>query len=165
MRFWLLTAGLVAALAVSVGAISYLCSRDPCVAAAGSGDTLQWLKAEFHLSEAQMERVVRMHDAYQEVCAGHCAEIRSSRDEMKRLRAAGAPETELAKAAGLIAEKDAHCRASTEAHVRAVAAVMGEIEGRRYLEAVLPRLSGYGHEAPPDLKTNSRETHGGHSHH
>jgi hypothetical protein len=54
------------------------------------------------------------------------------------------------------------CRSSTEAHARAVAAIMGEEQGARYLAIVLPRLAHVDHTGAPDLQANSAGTHHGH---
>lgn len=166
MRYVWPTIGLVVGLAGAAACISYLCLRPPAAeAAVQEGDTLAWLRREFRLSAEQLARIERMHAEYRVVCDRHCEALLASHDECARLRAGGAT-AELAAAEANAVRVDAECRAATEAHVRAVAVVMGGDQGNRYLQVVLPKIAGYNHDGAPDLGLNRRATrahdHGGH---
>ncbi|MFT3828898.1 MAG: hypothetical protein QM691_04240 [Opitutaceae bacterium] len=119
-------------------------------AAARAGDTLEWLRCEFHLSEAQHAAILRLHEEQSIVCAEHCALVAEARERLAAARRSG---DAAALAAATAQERDAEavCRASTEAHVRRVAAVMAPAQGQRYLAMVLPRLAALDHRAPPNV--------------
>jgi hypothetical protein len=112
-----------------------------------------------------MARIEAMHAAYEPVCEEHCLRLHRASAEVRRLRAARAGDPEIAAAAATVARVDAECRASLEAHVRAVAAVMGEPAGSRYLAIVLPRLAGFDHARAPDLDLKKTMSHDGHAQH
>lgn len=161
MRFRVITILLVVVLAAAAGAGVYFGMRARSVAA-GDADALGWLWTEFRLSDEQMGRIAAMHAAYEVVCERHCEEIAKASGEVRKLRTAGATEAELKAAEARAAEVDAVCRAATEAHVRAVAAIMGERQGGRYLALVLPKLGEVAHSGAPDLRANSGGEHHGH---
>ena len=45
-------------------------------------DNLDWLRTEFHLSEAQMARVRELHEGYRPQCAAMCAKIAAKKSEL-----------------------------------------------------------------------------------
>src|SRR5262245_18665651 len=70
---------------------------------------LAWLKREFHLSEAEIARVTKLHEAYQPQCREMCRRIDEQTTKVKNLLAKTnmvTPEIEstLAEAARLRAE-------------------------------------------------------------
>lgn len=148
-RYLWATLGLVLVLAVGAGVACYHFSCDRSAhEAARDGDVMGWMRHEFCLNETQYAEILRLHTEHSAVCAQHCAVVRTAREHVataKRLDAApalAAAEQELKQSAEV-------CRASTEAHVRRVAAVMAPEQGMRYLALVLPRLSSLDHEGPP----------------
>jgi len=54
---------------------------------------LAWLKAEYHLTDAQFAAVVRLHDAYSPKCAEMCRRIDEQNAKVQRLLAATNTET------------------------------------------------------------------------
>lgn len=118
--------------------------------AARAGDTMEWLRCEFHLSDAQHAAILRLHAEQNVVCAQHCALVAEAREQVAGARRAG---DTAALAAATARERDAEaiCRASTEAHVRRVAAMMTPEHGQRYLAMVLPRLAALDHNGPPSV--------------
>ena len=162
MKYRLMTLVLLLAMAAGAGAVSYYCLGGASVKASSPDDSLVWLRLEFKLNPDQMRRIESLHEAYQDVCADHCAAIGEARGALRELKSAGAPETRLREAEGKLAEVETTCRSSTEAHVRAVAAIMGDEQGARYLAIVLPRLAHVEHTGAPDLQANSAGVHHGH---
>lgn len=137
-NFWLTLLVVLAAGAASFGAF-YLMNDDPAVRrAAREHDAMAWLRAEFHLDDAQFAAIQALHDSYGRECAQHCAAIVEARQ-----RHAPAQER---------AALEQVCVDSMTAHFRKVAALMPSGEGERYLAIVLPRVSGYAHEGAPTLK-------------
>jgi hypothetical protein len=162
MKIWVTTIIVLLALAAGTGAVTYYGMCPTVRPTSAAGDTLVWLRTEFKLNDDQMRRIEALHSAYEDICADHCAAIGEARVELKALRANGADAAALSAAEAKLAAVDGTCRRSTEAHVRAVAAIMGEAQGARYLALVLPRLAYVEHTGAPDLQANSAEAHHGH---
>lgn len=142
MRNFLLTLGVaLAACAVSF-VVFYAVSRPSAEvrAAVQERDAMQWLRAEFHLTDAQFAEIQRLHDGYNAQCAEHCAAIMAA-------RRSGAPAAEVARLESV-------CERSMAEHFHRVAAVMDPAQGRRYLEIVLPRVAGYDHHGAPSLRVD-----------
>lgn len=142
MRNFFLTLGVaLAACAVSFG-VFYAVSRPSAEVrtAARQHDAMQWLRAEFRLTDAQFAEIRRLHDAYDARCAEHCAAIMAA-----RRRAAPAEE---------VARLESVCERSMAEHFHQVAAVMTPAQGRRYLEIVLPRVAGYDHHGAPNVRVD-----------
>ncbi len=151
MRYFWLTLGLVAALAGGCWYVFFNAACDPRLhAAAETGDVMAWMRCEFRLTAAQSAAIARLHEEHGGACAVHCAAVGAARERLQAARRAGdaaaiaAAEQEEQAAA-------ATCRASTEAHVRRVAALMSPEQGERYLRMVLPRLADLDHRGPPKL--------------
>lgn len=167
MKFRALTTTLVLFLAVTAGAIAYVCLREsPAkLTARDHDDALLWLRSEFELSGEKLARIEAMHAAYQIVCEDHCRAIRDSRRTLKQLREAKAPPAEIAAAEAKAKEVDAVCTNSLETHMREIADVIGGDDGRRYLSIVLPRIAGFDHAGAPALDLDSTPPHAGPDHH
>lgn len=122
-----------------------------------------WLRDEFKLTSEQMAQVESAHESYELVCADHCIAIADSRKELQLLRDNKAPDAEIAAAMTKVASVDAQCIASTQKHIREIAALIGGDDGRRYLSLVLPRVTSFDHSAPATLdmqKTSTYESPG-----
>lgn len=151
MRHFWTTLALVLALAAGCWVVVFRASCDPAAhAAARSGDVLAWMRCEFHLTDAQYAAILKLHRANSAVCAGHCAAVAAARAHLAQVQRGGSQSTIDAAARELCAAEEI-CRASTEVHVRRVAAEMAPGEGERYLKMVLPRLAALDHSGPPAL--------------
>lgn len=152
MRHFWITVVLVGALAGAGWMVSYRTSCDPAAhAAARSGDTMGWMRCEFALTDAQYAEIARLHAEHTEVCRGHCELVAAAQAQLAEAARAGTPAVQAA-AQARVRSAEAVCRASVEAHVRRVAAVMAPREGERYLAMVLPRIAALDHAGPPDLR-------------
>lgn len=149
MRFFVRT---VLALALAATVIGYICYRmnaDAAVhAAAAKRDTMEWLRADFHLTDEQFAAIQRLHVEYAPSCEEHCRRIQSAN---KALGRAVDPATK-AVAEQKMQELRLSCELALVRHVRQVAAAMSPEDGRRYLELVSPRVVDFDHTAVPDLK-------------
>ena len=101
---------------------------------------LAWLKKEFNLSDAELTRIAKLHEAYRPHCVEMCRRIDQQNAKLKRLLAATntmTPEVEqfLAEAAQLRSE----CQRDMLRHFFAVSQTMPPEQGRRYLEWILER--------------------------
>jgi hypothetical protein len=110
---------------------------------------LDWLRLEFHLTDAQFAQVRALHVAYLPVCAEHCRRIMIAQDRLAELAHAGQKDTPAyAAAAKEWRDLTEQCDAATLAHVQAVAAAMDPAEGKRYLEMMDPRIARQTHLRP-----------------
>lgn len=145
-----LVLGTVAAIAAGAG---YYCTTrgDPACCVAREGDALQWMKVEFHLTDAQYAAIAQAHEEQSSACAKHCEDVTAARERVEKLRGGGDPAA-LARAEADAKRFEAVCETSVEAHVRRVASFMPAAEGERYLAMVLPRIGSLSHTAAPDLR-------------
>src|SRR5512137_2269070 len=129
----------------------------------GSGDDLAWLRREFRLSDAEMQRIRQLHEGYLPKCRENCARIAAKKQELQAAldNAQGmTPEAQqkLAEVATLRAE----CQANMLRHFYEVSRAMPPEQGRRYL-AEMQRLTLGFHEQIEN--TMSGDTSSPHGHH
>ena len=162
-RSLLILLALLLAGAAIVGA-SYLLAQRICVhKLATSGDDLAWLRDEFHLGDAEMQRIRQLHEGYLPKCHENCALIAAKKREL---------QAELDKAQGMtpaarqklseVAALRAQCQANMLAHFYEVSQGMPPEQGRRYL-AEMKRLTLGFHEQIEN--TMSGDTSSPHGHH
>jgi len=143
----------IALLAIGAGFAGYCVNRDASLhAAAARGDTLEWLRTDFHLTGSQLSAVRQLHEAYEGTCAEHCRLLREATRARQAVEAVHGDKAALDAADARVQAQRALCEEATTAHVRSVAALMAPEEGRRYLALVLPRIAGFDHAAAPDLQ-------------
>jgi hypothetical protein len=100
-------------------------------------DGLLWLKTEFHLSEADYERIRELHEGYLPGCAERCQEIARVRGEMLGLITKSKAVTpEIKSKLDEAARLRARCSEMMLAHFYQVAAAMPPAAASRYLEWV-----------------------------
>ena len=128
---------ILSALLLAVGAFSacYFTAARARHAVGPSGDELDWLRAEFHLSDAEMTRVRALHAGYLPQCETMCDRIAAKKRELSTALAGSTNvnatvREKLAEAAALRAE----CQAQMLAHFYEVSHAMPPEAGRRYLE-------------------------------
>ena len=116
---------------------------------------LAWLKMEFHLSDAEFQRVSALHDAYKTACAERCLKIDARNTELRKLVAASttvAPEIE--RLLGETAKLRADCQAGMLKHFYEVSRAMPPEQGQRYLDwicaqTLMPSHSSMVPASPP----------------
>src|SRR3974377_2360439 len=111
--------------AVITGA-SFLLARQGCAhQLAGGGDDVAWLRREFRLSDAEMQRIRQLHEGYLPKCHENCALIAAKKQELQAALDEGqgmTPEAQqkLAEVAALRAK----CQANMLAHFYEVSRAM-----------------------------------------
>ena len=135
-----------------------ICARQLAV----GGDDLDWLRREFHLSDAEMQRIRQLHEGYLPKCRENCARIDAKKKELQAAldRAQGmTPEAQqkLAEVAALRAQ----CQASMLGHFYEVSQAMPPEPGRRYL-AEMQRLTLGFHEQIENTMSGDTSSHHGH---
>ncbi|HWC61220.1 MAG TPA: periplasmic heavy metal sensor [Verrucomicrobiae bacterium] len=153
---------IIAVLAASaLFAGSYFMSRRVCEScAAQSTDNLDWLRQEFHLSDADMARMHKLHDGYMPKCAEMCAKIAAKKEELDAALAGATNITEDAKQKLTeLALLRSQCQAQMLGHFIEVSQAMPPEQGRRYL-AEMQRLTIGAHEQTEQTMSD----HHGHMH-
>ena len=101
---------------------------------------LAWLKAEFHLDDAEFARISQLHEAYLAGCAERCRLIDQKNEQLKRLLAATNTVTpEIQQTLAETARLRAECQEKMLQHFYAVSKTMPPEEGKRYLAWVQQR--------------------------
>lgn len=127
---------------IAVGATSYLISYRRAFAPVvvtpdGTDSELAWLKHEFQLTDAQYDKVLKLHRAYRPVCASHCSryiETHHRLNDLLKSEVSWSPE--IAQAMSAQAQVQSECHASMLKYAYDVANCMSPREGRRYLEMI-----------------------------
>jgi uncharacterized membrane protein len=145
---------LVAVVALAVGFVAYRASGNGAVREALSRrDAMQWLRADFQLTDAQFAAIKKLHESYSTVCEEHCREIQQA----ARARAALMESEKQDPAAIAAADRRVEqlrlvCESAIATHVRQCAAEMAPEAGQRYLALVLPKIKDFDHQAAPNLQ-------------
>ena len=128
---------LLSAVLLAAGAFAacYFTAARARQSAAPSGGELDWLRAEFHLSDAEMARVRALHAGYLPQCEAMCERIAAKNRELSAAltgstNVSADVRARLAETAALRAE----CQAQMLAHFYEVSKAMPPAAGRRYLE-------------------------------
>ncbi len=136
-RPWLIILG-----GLALAVCAYLCIYFGKTAAERSVERsnrpeLAWLQMEFHLTDAQLARVMELHNAYAPKCDEMCRAIDAKNAEIQRLLAATNVITpEIKQALAQAAEIRAECETSMLDHFYKVALTMPPEQGKRYLDWV-----------------------------
>ncbi len=104
---------------------------------------LAWLKKEFHLDDAEFQRISELHAAYQthcaEMCGPDCGQERRVAGAARQptTRSPRKSKSKLSEAAQIRAD----CQAAMLAHFCEVSRTMPPAEGKRYLAWVAEKTS------------------------
>ena len=155
MKYLFGTLALVVLVAALTGVVCFRMNSNPQLhAAAAKGDALQWLRTDFHLTDAQFAAIRQLHESYAGTCEEHCRMIQEATRARDALAAASGDAAALSAANRELAELRQNCETAIARHVRQVAALMAADDGRRYLALVLPKIAAFDHRAAPDLRLN-----------
>jgi hypothetical protein len=124
-------------------------------------DDLSWLRDEFHLSDAEMARIQKLHEGYLPKCAEMCAKIAAKKSELETALGGATNVNPVAqqKLAELAALR-AQCQSQMLQHFIEVSRTMPPEPGRHYL-AEMQRLTLGFHEQTEQSMSESM----GHEHH
>jgi hypothetical protein len=144
-------------------ASSYFMSRRVCESCVStSADSLDWLRQEFHLSDAEMARMHELHDGYLPRCGEMCAKIAAKKGELDQALAGATNITDLAKQKLTeLAILRSQCQAQMLEHFIEVSQAMPPEQGRKYL-AEMERLTVGAHEQTEQtMSEHAGHVHGG----
>jgi hypothetical protein len=144
------------ALAATVCFVTFRMSADPQVkAAVERRDAMEWLRADFNLSDAQFAKIKQLHDSYSVVCEKHCQDIMDAAQARDALKSTPSADPKaVAAAEKRVEELRQICETAIAAHVRQCAAEMSAPARERYLALVLPKIADFDHKAAPDLQVS-----------
>jgi hypothetical protein len=133
----------MAALVAFTGyAVSYRCATASTKSMLTKpGGEMEWLKCEYHLSDAQFARIQQLHQQYAPTCDLMCEKITKANDRLDELVGTHrqvTPEVSAALKECLAAQ--AECREAMLGHVYAVSAEMSAEDGARYLQMMKARI-------------------------
>ena len=139
---------------------SYFAGQRACLMTRPTDD-LSWLRDEFHLSDAEMARIQKLHEGYLPKCAEMCAKIAAKKSELETALN-GSTNVNLVAQQKLteLAALRAQCQAQMLRHFTEVSQTMPPEQGRRYL-AEMQRLTLGFHEQTESSMSGSA----GHEHH
>jgi hypothetical protein len=124
-------------------------------------DDLSWLRDEFHLNDAEMARIQKLHEGYLPKCAGMCAKIAAKKSELETaLNGSTNVSPMAAQKLAEVAALRAQCQAQMLQHFMEVSQTMPPEQGRRYL-AEMQRLTLGFHEQTESSMSGTA----GHEHH
>lgn len=156
MKHLVATIVLLAVVAGTAGFVAFRATGDAEVARAlAKRDAMEWLRADFKLTDTQFAAIKKLHDAYSIVCEEHCREIMRAVRARNELKAAPQSNASaIATADRRVEELRLVCESAIATHVRECATHMSPEAGRRYLALVLPKIKDFDHQASPDLQLN-----------
>ncbi len=157
MKHLIATLALLTVVAGAAGFVTFRASHDsPVQAALARQDPMEWLRADFQLTDAQFAAIKQLHDSYSVVCEEHCRQIQVATRARAELKAANAAAPALAAANQRVEELRLVCESAIATHVRHCAAQMSPAAGERYLALVLPKIKDFDHLAAPDVQLTHR---------
>ena len=139
---WILVAALSAGVA---GFVVIRWQAAPPVMTATHGSSLlpelEWLRREFHLTEAQFTKTSELHLAYRPTCEELCSRIMASHDRVKKLVEVGVQvNPELESALKEHAALHVECQTAMLTHLYKTASCLSPEQAKAYLDAMLPHV-------------------------
>ena len=158
----LVIAMLLAGVAIAGG--SYLLGCRICARQfATSGDDLAWLRREFRLSDAEMQRIRQLHEGYLPKCHENCALIAAKKKELQAaLDRAQGMTPEARQKLDEVAALRAKCQANMLGHFYEVSQAMPPEQGRRYLVEMQRLTLGFHEQIENTMSGGTSSPHGHH---
>ncbi len=153
------------ALGAAIFAVTFFCSRHVTMMCCEKpADDLSWLRLEFHLSDAEMNRIRELHEGYLPKCGEICQKIAAAKRELSAIVGNTTNLTAAAQAKlGEIAALRTECQSNMLAHFVTVSRAMPPAQGERYL-AEMNRLTLGEHEQVESRMAGSGDTGNEHQH-
>jgi len=126
-------------IAAVVAGLAYICTMRFC-ARQMAADDLSWLRREFRLSDAEMQRIRGLHEGYLPECREMCAKIAAKQAELEEALGRGEPpDAKLMELATLRAQ----CQVQMLRHFEEVSRAMPPEQGRRYMSEMQKLTLGF----------------------
>jgi hypothetical protein len=158
----LLLAVLLASVAI-VGVSSFVTK---CICArqlVPPGDDLAWLRREFRLGDAELQRIRQLHEGYLPKCREMCGRIAAKQHELQAALDTGngitpGVEQKLAEVSALRAQ----CQTQMLRHFYEVSQAMPAEQGRRYLAEMQRLTLGFHQQFENTMSADAPSPHGHH---
>jgi len=126
-------------------------------------DDLAWLRREFRLSDAELQRIRQLHEGYLPKCREMCDRIAAKKNELQAALDAGrglTPEAEqkLAEVGALRSQ----CQAQMLRHFYDVSQAMPPEQGQRYLAEMQRLTLGFHEQFEHSMSPETPSPHGRH---
>jgi len=151
----------VLVLSAAIFAGSYFVGQRACMMCrTNPSDDLDWLRVEFHLSDAEMSRVRQLHEGYMPQCAKMCAKIAAKKSEIATTLDNNTNITaETQKKLVELGELRAQCQAQMLQHFIEVSRAMPPEQGRRYLAEMKKLTLGFHEETEQTMSMPANHEH------
>jgi hypothetical protein len=125
------------------------------------GNDLAWLRQEFHLDDAEMARIQKLHEGYLPQCAAMCQRIAAKKMEVEAALNGATNVTPVAtqKLAELAALR-AQCQTQMLRHFTEVSQTMPPEQGRRYLAEMQRITLGLHEQTEQSMSISAGDMHG-----
>ena len=153
---------ILVATAIMLGsaALAYFGAMRFCSNHMASNDDLAWLRHEFHLNDAEMQRIRDMHEGYLPKCREMCHRIAAKQKEVEvALENRGntnSAEQKLVELGTLRAE----CQAQMLKHFEEVSRAMPAEQGQRYLAEMQRLTLGFHQDIENSMGASPHSSHG-----
>lgn len=146
-------------IALALGAAAFAVCRYTITSTTTGRPELEWLRAEYHLNDAQFARIVALHENYQPVCDTLCAKIAAKNTEIDQLirTSPNGVTPALTQAFREEGELRSACRLSMLNHIYAVSREMDPPQGKRYLDMMATQITCPASEMPRDHHSHHGE--------
>lgn len=127
------------------------------------GDDLAWLRQEFQLGDAELQRIRQLHEGYLPKCGEMCARIAAKKKELESALKNSptlAPEAEQKVAE--IAALRAQCQVLMLRHFQEVSQAMPPAQGKRYLAEMQRLTLGFHEQFERRMAPDQPAPHGHH---
>ncbi len=152
ISYWLLftAIGTFAAALIAFCGTNFFGTRDLREIAKTPNSELEWLRREFHLSDAQFKKIEALQSDYAPVCNEMCRRIMEANSKLDRLVSEKHEVTrELEAAIRETGSVQEDCHKQMLAHIYRVSAQMNPTDGQNYLRLMKSRV------IPPALSSDT----------
>ncbi len=159
----ILTGALLACAAIT--GTSYVLARQICAhELAGRVNGLVWLRREFRLSDAEMQRIRQLHEGYLPRCRENCARIAAKKKELQAVldHAQGMMTTEAQQKLAEVGALRGQCQANMLGYFYEVSRAMPPEQGRRYLAEMQRITFGFHEQIENTMSIDTSSPHGHH---
>jgi hypothetical protein len=150
-----------AAIVLGAAALAYFGAMHFCAKRMSADDDLAWLRQEFRLNQAEMQRVRQLHDGYLPKCREMCGRIAAKQKEVEASLASGTNTTSTEQKLVELGALRAECQGQMLRHFEEVSRAMPAEQGKRYLTEMQRLTLGFHQDIENSMGAGP---HSGHRH-
>jgi hypothetical protein len=142
------------------GALAYFGAMRFCANHMAADDDLAWLRHEFHLNDAEMQRIRQLHDGYLPKCREMCARIAAKQKEVDATLATNTKSNSAEQKLVELGTLRAECQAQMLRHFEEVSRAMPTEQGKRYLAEMQRLTLGFHQDIENSMGAGPHSGHG-----